>query len=171
MLAPVSPQQKSEDAMKVTKLMFALGGAAALTGAAAGIATGITAANGSPSTQALVAHVSQPSPAGPAAADRAAISYAKAHYPGSTAARVLATEPDTERGRAVYDVRVLAPNGAVYVAHVSRAGSSVLWASKAEAQTATRGAASSDKPSHSEADRSGPRAEGDHTPASPAGDG
>lgn len=157
--------------MKVTKMMFALGGAAALAGATAAIATGTPAANGSPSTQALVAHVSLPNAAGPAAADRAAISYAKVHYRGSTAARVLATEPDTERGRAVYDVRVLAPNGAVYVVHVSRAGSSVLWASKAEAQTATRGAASADKPSHSRADKGGSRAEGDHTPTSPAGDG
>lgn len=80
---------------------------------------------------------------GPAAADQAAIRFIGQHYPGTGAARVLATEPDTERGQAVYDVRVLAPDHLTYVAHVSRAAGTVLWISKAESQAVGRSAAPS----------------------------
>ncbi len=55
---------------------------------------------------------------------------------------VLTTEPDTERGQAVYDVRVLAPNHATYVAHVSRATGAVLRTSRTESQGAGNVAAS-----------------------------
>src|SRR5579875_2085036 len=58
---------------------------------------------------------------GPAAADQAAVAYVQRHYRGDGLVRVLATEPDVERGRAVYDVRLTAPDHVTYVAHVSRA--------------------------------------------------
>jgi len=86
------------------------------------------------------------------------------------AARVLATEQDTDRGQAVYDVRVLARDGTVYVVHVSRASTAVLWADIAEAQTGTRGAALAEKPPHGQAERGGVQAEGGGTPTGPAGD-
>lgn len=73
---------------------------------------------------------------GPAAADRAATAYVRTRHPGPGGIRVLATEPDTERGVAVYDVRVLAPDRAIYVVHVQRATGRVLWANAAENQGA-----------------------------------
>jgi len=71
-------------------------------------------------------------PGNPPAADKAALHYVDAHYPGSGQARVLETEPDVDRGVAVYDVRILAPNGTIYVVHVQQSNNAVLWANRAE---------------------------------------
>lgn len=71
----------------------------------------------------------------PQRADRAAIAWVKAHHPGACRARVLQTEADVERGRAVFDVRTAAPNGTVYVVQVARSNAHVLWVNKAESQT------------------------------------
>ncbi|GAC1565479.1 MAG: hypothetical protein NVS3B14_03340 [Ktedonobacteraceae bacterium] len=76
-------------------------------------------------------------PGNPPAADKTAIQYVDTHYPGSGKARVLATEPDVDRGVAVYDVRIQAPNGAIYVVHVQRSNNAVLWANRAENQAPT----------------------------------
>ena len=68
-------------------------------------------------------------------ADQVAIQYVVTHYPGKGQARVLETEADVDRGVAVYDVRVLAPNGTMYVVHVQRSNTAVLWVNRAESQT------------------------------------
>lgn len=117
--------------MRKTTMLFSLGSAAAV--AAAATALGVTGGAPAPAT---LAATSQQASTGASGADQAAISYVASHYPGPGQARVLATEPDTERGQAVYDVRVLAPDGTVYVVHVSRAGDAVLWADRAESQAA-----------------------------------
>lgn len=70
----------------------------------------------------------------PPGANQAAIRYVDAHYPGKSTSRVLKTERDTERGHRVYDVRTLAPNGTIYVVHVSQSTNQVLWSSMAEKQ-------------------------------------
>ncbi len=67
-----------------------------------------------------------------AAADQAALTYVSAHYAGSGTASVLKTEADTEKGVPVFDVRVLAPNGTVYVAHVNRSTDVVISVNPAE---------------------------------------
>ncbi|MDA8399966.1 MAG: hypothetical protein M0008_07970 [Actinomycetota bacterium] len=84
-----------------------------------------------PSAVRLVASASGSSPTG---ADQAAVAYVDTHYPGTGAARVLKTEPDLEHGVAVYDVRVVAPNGVTYVVHVQRSNDLVLSVSPAEGQ-------------------------------------
>ncbi|MCL4543638.1 MAG: PepSY domain-containing protein [Chloroflexi bacterium] len=100
---------------------------------------------------------------GPTAADNAAISYVDATYPGSGQASILKTEPDVDRGVAVYDVRVLAPNGTTYVVHIQQSNDTVLWANRAESQsTSSTGGASADQ-----VDSTGQPSK-DHTP-SPSG--
>ncbi len=69
-------------------------------------------------------------------AAQAALGYVTAHYPGSGTAQVLKNEPDVEKGNAVFDVRTMAPNGTIYVVHVSQASDAVLWANAAEGQVA-----------------------------------
>lgn len=69
------------------------------------------------------------------AADQAALAYVTSTYPGSGTAQVLKTEPDVDRGVAVFDVRVLAPNGTIYVVHVDQSSNAVLWVNPAENQT------------------------------------
>ena len=120
----------------IPKTLAFVGGVSALAGAAA-LTAGAAYAN-TPAPQAAKVQASQPHLVGGAAADRSAVSYVGAHYKGARTTLVLATEPDTERGKAVYDVRVVAPNGTTYVVHVSRANAVVLSANKAEAQTSTR---------------------------------
>ncbi len=71
---------------------------------------------------------------GPSTADAAAIHYVNAHYPGSGQATVQKTEADHEHGIPVYDVRLLAPNGTVYVVHVQQSNTTVLTANRAENQ-------------------------------------
>ncbi|MHB1469241.1 MAG: PepSY domain-containing protein [Solirubrobacteraceae bacterium] len=72
-----------------------------------------------------------------AAAERTAVHYVDSHHSGRGSARVLAAEPDVDRGVPVFDVRVLAPNGATYVVHVARSNDAVLYANLAENQAAT----------------------------------
>ncbi len=74
---------------------------------------------------------------GAAGADQAAVHYVDSHYPGPGTARVTRTEPDVERGVPVYDVRVVAPDGTIYVVHVRQAGDAVLSANPAERQVST----------------------------------
>lgn len=96
------------------------------------------AAHGSlslPTGKSGVASVHTPGNSPPA--DQAAIHYVDAHYPGRGQARVLVTEPDVDRGVAVYDVRILAPNGTIYVVHVQQSNNAVLWANQAESQAPT----------------------------------
>ena len=114
------------------KILAFVGGASALVGAAA-LTAGAAYAN-TAAPQAAKVQASQPHLVGGAAADRSAVSYIDAHYKGTRTTLVLATEPDSERGKAVYDVQVVAPNGTTYVVHVSRANAIVLSVNKAEAQ-------------------------------------
>ncbi|MDA8393132.1 MAG: hypothetical protein M0Z87_10155 [Actinomycetota bacterium] len=72
----------------------------------------------------------------------AATNYASSHHPGSGTATVLKVEADTEYhggsvARRVFDIRVKAPNGTIYVEHVLRneSSDSVWWESVAESQT------------------------------------
>ena len=140
----------------IPKVLAFVGGASALAGATT-LTAGAAYAN-APAPQAANVQASHPYIVGGAAADRSAVSYVDAHYKGTRTTLVLATEPDTERGKAVYDVRVVAPNGATYVVHVSRANAIVLSANKAEAQTSTRLQSGS------------PGAQDHQTPANLAGD-
>ena len=48
-------------------------------------------------------------------AEQAAITYVNDHYPGNGTSKILKVENDTENGTAVFDIKVLAPNGTVYV--------------------------------------------------------
>lgn len=76
-------------------------------------------------------------PAGsPSTADNVAIHYVDTHYAGKGQVRVLQTEADVERGVPAYDVRILAPDGSVYVVHIQRSTNAVLWANRAENQNA-----------------------------------
>lgn len=140
----------------IPKTLAFVGGVSALAGAAALTASAAYAKT--PAPQAAKVQASQPHLVGGAAANRSAVSYVDAHYKGARTTLVLATEPDTERGKAVYDVRVVAPNGTTYIVHVSRATAIVLSASKAEAQTST----------HLQSDS--PRAQSHQTPGNLAGD-
>ncbi len=87
--------------------------------------------------------------AGPATftgADRAALAYVRGHDAGSGPARILANERDTEHGVPVYDISVLAPNGARLTLHLRRSDNQVLSVSPSE-RDATTAAASTDRPS------------------------
>ncbi len=66
------------------------------------------------------------------AADQAALTYVDQHFPGAGTAAVLKTEADTERGVAVFDVSVKAPNGSTYSLAVRASDYSVISASLAE---------------------------------------
>ena len=155
--------------MRAAKMLLVLGAAAGVTGATAA-AAGAAGTGASTAAHAARLQASRLGPVGPAAADRAAISYISAHHRGPGAARVLATEPDTDRSQAVYDVRVLAPDRITYVVHVSRASGAVLWADKAEGQAASRAAGAPERRSGHEEDGAGGHPEGDHRPAGPTGD-
>lgn len=121
--------------MKAAKTLVVLGAAAAVAGASAAVATAGQARPGGAMSPAARVQLSRTGGAGPAAADRAAAAYVAAHHPGPGRARVLATEPDdTDRGQAVWDVQVVAPNGTRYEVHVSRASGAVLSAGRAEGQ-------------------------------------
>lgn len=65
----------------------------------------------------------------------AALAYVTTTYPGNGTARVQKTEPDVDGGVAVFDVRVLAPNGTIYVAQVAQSSNALLWVHPAEHQT------------------------------------
>ncbi|MHB1493260.1 MAG: PepSY domain-containing protein [Thermoplasmataceae archaeon] len=71
------------------------------------------------------------------AAEQAAVNYVSTHYSGNGTAKILKVENDTEKGVAVFDINILAPNGSVYVVHVSRATDQVLGAHLAENQNTT----------------------------------
>ena len=76
------------------------------------------------------------SPAGsPSAANSTAIHYVDSHYAGKGQAHVLKTEADVEHGVPVYDVRIQAPNGTVYVVHVQRSNNAVFSVNQAESQS------------------------------------
>ena len=71
----------------------------------------------------------------------AATTYAASHHPGSGTTTVLAVEADTEYhggtvAHRVFDIRLKAPNGTVYVEHVLRneSSDSVWWEGVAENQ-------------------------------------
>lgn len=120
--------------MKAARILVVLGSAAAVAGAGTALAA---AGQADPATTAPAArvHLTRTTGVGRTAADRAAAAYVTAHYPGSGRAQVLATEPDdTDRGQAVWDVQVLAPNGTRYEVHVSMASGTVLSAGRAEGQ-------------------------------------
>ncbi len=118
--------------MRAAKILVVLGAAAGVAGASAAMAAAGGAGPGTIAPAALVQRSAEGG-VGPAAADRAAAAYVTAQHPGPGAARVLATEPDdTDRGQAVWDVQVLAPNGTAYEVHVSRASGAVLSAGRAE---------------------------------------
>lgn len=72
---------------------------------------------------------------GPSAANSTAIHYVDSHYAGNGQARVLETEADVEHGVPAYDIRILAPNGTVYVVHVQRSNNAVLSVNRAESQS------------------------------------
>lgn len=105
-----------------------VGSAAAL---AAGGATGIM--TGSPTSN-TISNVTL-GQSSPAQAEAAAITYVKVHNAGAGQTRVLKVEADTESGVPVYDIRILAPNGTLYVVHVQRSNDSVLAESVAETQS------------------------------------
>ncbi|MDA8057169.1 MAG: hypothetical protein M0032_04235, partial [Actinomycetota bacterium] len=114
-------------------------GVVAVTGSVlgvAGLAAGsLSVASGSGPRPPLAMRLAAASAPGPAAADQAALAYVAVHDPGAGTATVLKTEPDVERGVAVYDVRVVAPDGAILVVHVQRSNGVVLGADLAERQT------------------------------------
>ncbi len=113
------------------RALMITGTAAALALTGAGLAAA-SQADGSPRlAPAILTLATVP---GPAAADSAAAAYIQGRHPGPGTTRVLATEPDTDRGTAVYDVRILAPDAVVYVVHVQRGTGTVLWANTAEDQ-------------------------------------
>jgi hypothetical protein len=85
------------------------------------------------------------------AAEQAAVSYVNSHYAGNGTAKILKVENDTEHGVAVYDIKVLAPNGSVYVVQVSQSANQVISAHLAENQNITQ---SSDGNSNSGDDHS-----------------
>ena len=67
-------------------------------------------------------------------AEQAAITYVNDHYPGNGTSKILKVENDTENGTAVFDIKVLAPNGTVYVVQVSQSTDTVISAHPAENQ-------------------------------------
>lgn len=67
-------------------------------------------------------------------AEQAAITYVNDHYPGNGTSKILKVENDTENGTAVFDIKVLAPNGTVYVVQVSQSTDAVISAHPAENQ-------------------------------------
>ena len=68
------------------------------------------------------------------AAQQAALSYVSQNYPGNGTAKILKTENDTEHGVPVFDIKVLAPNGLVYVVQVNQSSNQVISAHLAENQ-------------------------------------
>ena len=67
-------------------------------------------------------------------AEQAAITYVNDHYPGNGTSKILKVENDTENGTAVFDIKVLAPNGTVYVVQVSQSTDTVISVHPAENQ-------------------------------------
>ena len=84
-------------------------------------------------------------------AEQAAITYVNDHYPGNGTSKILKVENDTENGTAVFDIKVLAPNGTVYVVQVSQSTDTVISAHPAENQDIQKSGdtQSSDDGSHS----------------------
>ncbi len=103
---------------------------------------------------------------GPASADQAAATFIQARHPGQGSVRVLATEPDVDHGVAVYDVRILGPDGVVYVVQVQRSNNKVLSANRAESQGQGQGSDATDSGSPSGRDApdhgTGPASSPDH---------
>ncbi|MGB8347442.1 MAG: hypothetical protein WCD86_21335 [Ktedonobacteraceae bacterium] len=90
----------------------------------------------SPSQTSATVPPATTSPAGsPSAANSTAIHYVDSHYSGKGQAHVLKTEADVEHGVPVYDVRIQAPNGTVYVVHVQRSNNAVFSVNQAESQS------------------------------------
>jgi hypothetical protein len=107
-------------------------GTAVVAGGAAAIAL---SAHGAPAVANVAVQLaSASSPAN--AADQAAVSYVAQHFAGSGIASVLKTEADTEHGMPVYDVRIKAPNGAVYSLSVRSSNDSIMSAHLAETSPA-----------------------------------
>ena len=82
-----------------------------------------------------VATAATAQPADAATADQVALADVARIAPGAGQARILRTEPDVEHGVAVYDVRVLAPNGTIMVVQVRQSDQAVLGAHPAEHQS------------------------------------
>ncbi len=74
---------------------------------------------------------------GATAADQAALAYANANYTGSGTASVVKTESDTEKGVAVFDVSVLAPNASTYTVVVRASDGTVISSKLAETHAST----------------------------------
>lgn len=74
---------------------------------------------------------------GATAADQAALAYANANYTGSGTASVVKTESDTEKGVAVFDVSVLAPNASTYTVVVRASDGTVVSSKLAETHAST----------------------------------
>ncbi|MHB1598114.1 MAG: PepSY domain-containing protein [Acidimicrobiales bacterium] len=96
------------------------------------VASGALFSTGSQDSLPAAVRLAAASKAGAGSADQAAVNYVDSHYPGPGAAQLLKTEPDVDRGVAVYDVRVAAPNGTTYVVHVQQSNEAVLFANPAE---------------------------------------
>ena len=118
-------------------------GAAAAVAAGGVAAAGAFPAKSSPTPQNLtLAGATLSCPVGhPGAADRAALGWVTGHASGGGQASVIKTEADVEQGQCVFDVRTLAPDGTIWVVHVSRssvaANETVLSASLAERSAPT----------------------------------
>lgn len=79
----------------------------------------------------------------PNVADQSAIIWVDQNQAGSGQAAILKTEADVDHGVCVFDIRVAAPNGTVWVVHVKRlsnpAAEVPLWETKTENQTPPTG--------------------------------
>ncbi len=132
---------------KSAKIGVAIGTTAMATSVLGGVAY---AANTNPSGPPAKGIVSSCSVTGVQDECNAAINYANAHYGGSGKTTILKIEADTEAHggtttHEVFDIRLQAPNGSIYVVHVLRNenNDSVWWSNLAENQSATSSSTSS----------------------------
>lgn len=132
---------------KSAKIGVAIGTTAMATSVLGGVAY---AANTNPSGPPAKGIVSSCSVTGVQDECNAAINYANAHYGGSGKTTILKIEADTEAHggtttHEVFDIRLQAPNGSIYVVHVLRNenNDSVWWSNLAENQSTTSSSTSS----------------------------
>ncbi|MHB1446416.1 MAG: cell wall-binding repeat-containing protein [Acidimicrobiales bacterium] len=148
---------------RVTKTLM---GAALLTGpvALAGVPAMATTTASSGSGTTVCSQYANDPPGGPSGADRAACSYVEQNYPGAGQAQVLSTQADTDRGKPVYDVKVKAPTGVIYVVHVVRGttpADSTMYANQAENQSSAGSSADASPDSSAGPDTNSPDASPD----------
>ncbi len=123
-IVKVLPRRAKRRALMVGSVLGA-------TGIATAYALQLSGGHGSPSVVAQLAASSAPGPVG---ADQAAIAYVDARYPGTGTAQVIQTEPDTDRGVAVYDIRIQAPDGTIHLLQLRRSDYALLAVTPAESQ-------------------------------------